>query len=259
VLNEAKLTIANQDDLHYNMGAVLHGYLMEQAETDYVEKLHQSGLNPFSQSLYYDRFNQAWVWKIATLNEEAYQQLIVPLLTKEQVKLDHHQKTLRIKNIEKKPADSYEALTRQFYLDDTNEDNNIFIDFSTPCSFKVKGQYLMMPSLFHIYQSLMLRFSAFSTTIDVTDQQVLEHLCDYTHIVDYRLQSSRFMMGKTTIKGFSGSMRLRLAGPQTLKNLARLLFAFGSYSGIGIKTGLGMGAVTIGKLQRLKKEESHAY
>jgi CRISPR-associated endoribonuclease Cas6 len=45
------------------------------------------------------------------------------------------------------------------------------------------------------------------------------------------------------IPSFVGKITFRMHGAQTMTNLAQMLFRFGEYSGIGIKTALGMGAV----------------
>lgn len=54
------------------------------------------------------------------------------------------------------------------------------------------------------------------------------------------------------VPAFLGSLTLRLTGTQTMANFANMLFEFGTYSGIGIKTGLGMGAYELVKEGRIK-------
>lgn len=242
MLNQLKLMVEKKSDLNYNIGSILHGYLMEQVGESYGNLLHQSQLKPFSQSLYFNRKNHQWIWEINTLNDEAYESLIIPMVSKEFIDLEHQDKKLKIIQCIQKEALSYEDLTRQYYLSDRSR--KIFTTtFLTPCSFKVKNEYLMHPSLFHIYQSLMQKFSQFSTTIKIDDAIVLKHLAEHTSIIDYRLKSSKYYMGKGIIKGYSGEIRLKIEGNETIRNLGNLLFAFGNYSGVGIKTSLGMGAI----------------
>ena len=45
-------------------------------------------------------------------------------------------------------------------------------------------------------------------------------------------------------------MTIRVSGTKTMANYAHLLLRFGEYSGVGIKTGMGMGAV-----KRVEKEK----
>ena len=42
-----------------------------------------------------------------------------------------------------------------------------------------------------------------------------------------------------------GELTIRVKGPQQMVNLAWMLVKFGTFSGIGIKTGLGMGGMHI--------------
>lgn len=242
MLNQLALVLEEQGDLNYNMGSILHGYLMEQVGKEYGNCLHESQLKPFSQSLYFERKSRKWVWVINTLNLEAYENLMMPMLNKGVIELNHQGKKLKVvEQIEKEPL-SYETLTRQYYLSDDSR-KIINIIFLTPCSFKVKNEYLMYPSLLHIYQSLMQKFSQFSTTIKIDDKTVLNHLTEHTSMVGYRLKSSKYCIGKGLIKGYSGEIRLKIDGNETIRNLGNLLFAFGNYSGVGIKTSLGMGAM----------------
>ena len=61
----------------------------------------------------------------------------------------------------------------------------------------------------------------------------------------YELRSTSFSLEGVRIPSFVGRMTLKMTGTQTMSNFARMLFDFGCYSGIGIKTALGMGAVRI--------------
>lgn len=242
MLNQLKLVVEEQGHLNYNMGSILHGYLMDQVSQNYGNLLHQSQLKPFSQSLYFNRRSQQWIWQINTLNNEAYENLILPMISKKRIDLEHQDKKLEIRECIQKEPLSYQDLTRQYYLSDRSR--KVFTTaFLTPCSFKVKNQHLMHPSLFHIYQSLMQKFSQFSTTIKIDDATVLKHLAEYTSIIDYRLKSSKYNISKGIIKGYSGEIRLKIEGNETIRNLGNLLFAFGNYSGVGIKTSLGMGVI----------------
>jgi CRISPR/Cas system endoribonuclease Cas6 (RAMP superfamily) len=59
----------------------------------------------------------------------------------------------------------------------------------------------------------------------------------------YQLRSQAFPIEGRLVYGFSGSQRLTFYGYDMLKRLQGLLAIFAEFSGIGIKTALGMGAV----------------
>ena len=81
-------------------------------------------------------------------------------------------------------------------------------------------------------------------------EDTLEQLTNSTEIVDYNLRSLRFGLEGVRIPSFLGKIRIRIHGSQTMINFANLLFHFGNYSGIGIKTALGMGSVRITEQRR---------
>ena len=77
------------------------------------------------------------------------------------------------------------------------------------------------------------------------DEETLNQLVEYSYISFHRLRSVSFPLQGKTIPGFVGQLTIRFKGPETLARYARMLFEFGEYSGVGIKTGMGMGAIKI--------------
>ncbi len=45
------------------------------------------------------------------------------------------------------------------------------------------------------------------------------------------------------LTGFMGTIRIQIKGSDTIARYIRLLLRFGKFSGVGIKTGMGMGAI----------------
>ena len=56
------------------------------------------------------------------------------------------------------------------------------------------------------------------------------------------------------IPGFKGDITIRIGGPQQMSNMAWMLAKFGEYAGVGIKTGIGMGAIKVLDSDRRWKE-----
>lgn len=50
-----------------------------------------------------------------------------------------------------------------------------------------------------------------------------------------------------------GKITIKIRGTQTMTNFANMLFKFGNYSGVGIKTSIGMGAIYANQKQRRRK------
>lgn len=78
------------------------------------------------------------------------------------------------------------------------------------------------------------------------DKETLEELCNSSEIVKYRLQTIPFPLEKINVTGFVGKIGIKIKGSETIARYIRLLLRFGEYSGVGIKTGIGMGAIKYG-------------
>ena len=83
----AKLRIElDSSQISYQQSSNLQGVLMEQIDTDYAQELHQYSLNPYSQ--YVVKEKDKTVWYICTVNEEAYENIILPLGTETHIFID---------------------------------------------------------------------------------------------------------------------------------------------------------------------------
>ena len=75
------------------------------------------------------------------------------------------------------------------------------------------------------------------------DEETLKQLTECVSVPAYQLRSARFPLEGVKIPAFLGRMMLQVRGSGTMARYIRLLVRFGEYSGAGIKTGMGMGAL----------------
>ena len=211
---------------------------MENISPEYAARLHGNQLNPYSQCI--TRENNSTIWTIKTLNEEAYENIIMPLsectdifLRKKGLSISVCNKRMHLKNDNELITEFYEKKCPK-YLE---------IKFQTPTAFKSDGKYVIYPDLGLIYASLMRKYSAVSEVFDMFDEETLEALVEQSEIVRYRLQTVPFPLEKVQITGFTGSICIHIRGPETMARYLRMLFKFGEFAGVGIKTGMGMGAM----------------
>ncbi|MDD3840834.1 MAG: CRISPR system precrRNA processing endoribonuclease RAMP protein Cas6 [Clostridia bacterium] len=239
-----KLDFDQDKKLKMSYGQFLHGFIMENVDPEYGDKLHQSGLKPFSQYLH--KTQDTWIWEINILNDEAYEKIAGKIFKDECKELLLRTPNIKIRadKIEKDHTIDYNQLTKKIYLSETQK-RYIKIYFRTPCSFKAGGEYQIIPSVLLMYTNLINRFNEYADTITLKDESVVNHLIEHTKIRDYKLRSFKFPMGKGYVKSFIGELVLNISGPETLASLANLIFEFANYSGIGIKTALGMGGVAV--------------
>jgi CRISPR-associated endoribonuclease cas6 len=228
-------------DISYNKSSLFHGAIMELLPYEYANQLHLSQLRPYS--IHLEKENDIWSLVVATMDEEAYSIIIAQTLSKlDKIYIKHDDKIIYIdeKIINTLPKKS---ITQAFYNGETTK--VLDIGFITPTAFKSKGDYVFFPDLRLIYQSLMNKYDACSDNGFLFDSDILEELCKGSRISSYKLRSNYFQLEGIKIPAFTGSIRVKITANQTITNFINMLFEYGKYSGVGIKSSLGMGAIRL--------------
>lgn len=250
MLSRLELLLSSSEELSYQMSSLFHGALMELLPLEYAERLHISQLHPYSQHL--ERRDKNWYWVINCINEEAADIIIHQILENtKQIVLKKKQIVVEIKE------KSYTELSEKKMMGDFYREQSsryIQVQFISPTAFKQNGQYIFYPDLRCIFQSLMNKYDAAAGENIMLDEDALLQLCDNASIIKYDLKSVTFSLEGVRIPSFIGNITIKMRGTQTMANLANLLFEFGEFSGVGIKTALGMGAV-----KRIEGREKDAY
>ena len=117
----------------------------------------------------------------------------------------------------------------------------------SPMSFKVQGDYYFFPDLELMFRNLMQKYNATFENTNIVDNDLLQEILENSKIVSYKIQSSYYPIHKAFIPGTIGRIKIRFKGNQTLTNYTQMLLNFGVFSGIGVKTGMGMGHISIAK------------
>lgn len=231
---------ADKSEFGYYQSTNMQGVLMEQISSSYAEQMHEQGLKPYSQYLVCEGQRVSWV--VSTFTQEAYRQIIMPLMRREFTEFVLDKKDIHIKICGRNlyTVDKQELL-KEFYSDTC--DRYLNLEFLTPTAFRSNGKYIIMPDVRYIYQSLMNKYSAASADMEMYDHETLEQLAAGTDIIRYQLRSACFPLEGVKIPSFKGEVRIRVNGTDTMARYARLLVKFGEYSGVGIKTAMGMGGL----------------
>ena len=119
------------------------------------------------------------------------------------------------------------------------------LSFDTPTAFKKQGRYQFYPTVFHIFQSLIMKYDAVVNDNRIYSEEIMDQIEEFVEVKNYSLNSTAFSLEGTKIPSFRGTLQLKIKGPQMFCNLIHLLAKFGEYSGVGIKTAMGMGAMHI--------------
>lgn len=249
MLSRLQIILHNPKDKHlnFNISSLLQGVIMEQISYEFALELHNGNRQPYSQ---YVEFEQDQIiWNIQTLTQTAYEQIIVPMMQEslQSIYIRHKNLELSIQDIILEQC-SYDQLRKERYFTDGSRIQTI--QFVSPTAFKSQGEYIFYPSVHFLFQSLMMKYDACSDDADLFGSEIMEHFEKNVKVIRYKLKSYSFQLEGTKIPSFLGEITIKINGPQALVNLADYLLAFGVYSGVGIKCGIGMGGYKLDERKR---------
>ena len=137
---ELKLKPNEKNTYNANIGSILQGFLMENIGGDFIKKIHNSNLHPYSQYIIND--NKGLSWIINTLDEESKNEIIDKLKNLKTIELKHRKETIEVEDVDIR-SQSYEELIEKYYMAD--QPVTVSLKFLTPTSFKHKGKYMIYP------------------------------------------------------------------------------------------------------------------
>lgn len=213
----------------------LYAGCLKDVSNAYVEKLHGNATTPVSQFLKQE--NSKIVWTVNLLGEEAERNIKPVLLKKDRYDIP---KKIRVREKTVKEIRDVEQL---FAMASTLKKHRL--DFVTATAFKSRGQYTNLPTIELCLNNLVRRWNDCfpECFIEDEDGQGIETLGKGLFCTQYRLHDCRYTMKGNCIYGFCGHLNIKNNMTGFHKELADALLLFSQYSGIGIKTALGMGGV----------------
>ena len=240
---EIILELPKNEKIHQAMGSILQGALMEIIGSTTAKKLHAEGLRPYSQCVYFDENKNLPIWRVNVLNDWACEKVLAPLMQQRQIFLRH--KNYRVNLVECKiiSEKSYEDLARQFMSNDAPISKGVKVNFITTASFRRNGRNVILPEIYLIIQSLLNRWNSFSNLFVVEGENLPQVLTNFFIVKEYNFYSQLFLLEHQKIDGFCGRMNANFEGDNTTNRLLGMLLEYANYTGVGIKTALGMGAV----------------
>ncbi len=237
----AKLQLVlDTKSLDFRKASSLQGFLMERIDTGYAELLHRQQMHPYSQAVLAEKGQV--IWQISALNQTALEQIVRPMMSVDLIRLHREKHPICILEKHLTTLEDGELL-QEFY--GKTAEMNLTVEFLAPTAFRQHGRYVILPDVRLICQNLMMRQSVLMERIDMMDEETMEQLVSECMIVRHRIRSMIFPAERTTIPGFVGMVTFRCFGTKTMARYLRLLLRFGEFSGVGIKTGMGMGAIRI--------------
>jgi CRISPR-associated endoribonuclease Cas6 len=227
---------------NYNWGSLFHGLLINALPAEVADMLHQSQLRPFSQYILPGP-EQQLTWTIGLWDEVIAGHIVQAVMPLAKIELEHKGIILNVIGTQR-VSQSEKDYFGQFFASD-EPCRRYEIEFLTPCTHKQDGFYALFPSPELIVNSLSRRYCAFMQNVSLDDPAAMEQVARHLRVVRYSLRTAVYYLENTKITGYTGRVTLTVSGPEQLARLAGALLSFGGYSGVGIKTALGMGGVAV--------------
>lgn len=223
----------------WDLGPLLQGLLMEQMGAACAERLHGMPFNPYSQHCEVDGGHIVWV--VNALTDEAREAIVQPVLQASELRIKKLDVPLRIEGFQET------RITRRSLADLVHGGgtSRFILGFVTPTAFKSDGAYQTIPSARLVYQNLIMHYGHVFDADREADSDTVEYLASHTRIAKYSLHSRSFLLAGKRIPAFMGNMTVDVGGPQPLRGFAHMLFRFGEFGGVGIKTSMGMGGFSV--------------
>ena len=213
----------------------LYAALLERAAPEFGTQVHSGAATPVSQYVAGD------VWQVSVIGEAAISALEPALAGMDSIFLNRLGKRIALSRGDITGVDSVEELLCAPWVDRGT------LRLMTPTAFKSGGAYQLLPTQRLVLQSLIQKWnSCFSGICPIEDEGGgVDVLAEGLRYRSLYLESETYPMKHTKIPGTVGSIGIddRLEGAN--RQLLNALLAFGTFSGLGIKTALGMGGMTI--------------
>ena len=238
---EIVLGIPEKEKIHRAMGSIMQGALMEILDIESAKMLHVDGLRPYSQYLYFDKNKNLPIWRVNSLSDWAHEKISEALTRQRQIFLKHKNYSVNLLENKIIAAESYADIAARFMSESAEICNGVDLEFVTTTSFRRNSQYVIFPEIYLLIQSLLNRWNKFADGFKI-EEDISHFLANFCRVTEYDLRTQNFLLEHQKISGFCGKMSIKFVGNRIVNNLLGLLFEYANYSGIGIKTALGMGA-----------------
>lgn len=243
MIKKYKLRIQPENGcLKYDHAYALYGELMSRIDSGIADDLHSDGFTPLAQHLEFGNGGADWI--INTFDDKIASSLENALDGISELLLNDSGIGIKVSQAEMISETDFGTLIKA-PMSDENRPAWKRLEFVSPTGFKSSGQYVLFPSSDLILKSLVAKWNAACADYILDDEEMLNLLLSGVSISGYRLSSRDFRMKNQHIPAFVGSVTLKARLSEPLMKLYSILLAFGGYSGVGIKTALGMGGLRL--------------
>lgn len=210
---------------------------MKAISSEYAEKLHVSGYHPYS--VYVFPYGSGFVIRVSALNDEA-KEILWGMCSLSEIKLYGADEPMII--TDRKPYDPVDVCE----LGSELSGEGCRIEFVTPAMIKTGGRTTARPDIPAYFYSVIQKYNSFEEK-KIAYSDFLE-AWDNSSLKEYELRSEKYNVSGHVFPGMTGFCDVIFPKNEKQKRLLRLVLSYASYSGVGGKTGMGMGGLSVQSL-----------
>ena len=223
-----------------SMGSIFHGHLIECLDSAWADKMHEQSLRPYSQYITWSA--DSIIWHVNVLNEEAFENILVPLMKHTTFHSEHNDYDIELSEFTITKNISYENLEAAAWKEQ-RQLHDVKVEFLSPTSFKTNGTYAIFPFPELMLNSLIRKWNTFSDASILEEQDLAKHIASVIEITDYNLHMQPFYVEGQRIRAFRGAASFGRFHTDAAMRMTAMLLNYAEFAGIGIKTALGMGGI----------------
>lgn len=226
----------------FDWGYQMYGYICDILNPSIVEEIHQTMHTPFSQFLINSNGKDELEWRISIL-DSSVDMMDGMLEIGNKIKLTKYNAELVITGKEISTISKRDFCKE--YIIEGKSSRIKKVNILTPASFKSDGEYMIFPTSNLIINSALSKWNSVMGKYNIDDENAIGELMESCKIVGYKLKSIDYLLKGVKIPGFVGELTLKLSGNPRVMCLNSMLIDFLEFSGLGIKSALGMGACVV--------------
>lgn len=234
MLTQYRLTLQANHPGRSSWAYPLYAFLLRRVPNGIAQSWHQNGWTPLSQHLTAE--GTTCRWTINLLNSES-EAALSDLLAQTDIFSLHRNTVLSVQARQKTVFSGIEA----FWAESSDGSDRHRLTFCTPTAFKSQGSYRNFPTIRFLLQSLIRSWNLCG--FPCIPETSLDALSEGLPLRHFTLTDRSFPLKGHRIPGFVGAWDLENGLSGEARQLLNALLYFSQFSGLGIKTTLGMGGV----------------
>lgn len=239
-----QMDLKNSDCSIDVLNIVMNELLLSYVDIDYREMISTQIIKPYTQSIIFSREEKVYIWKIASLDTIATENIIYVIKNKlpEKIFLKQYGIILKVQTKNYIHSATYRQLVEKYFTTDCNC-KKINWQINTPTIFYGNDEYAVLPQITNILDNLICIWNLFAGENILQEKNLSEKLAKQIYLIDYNFNIRPIINEDKKRPALTGICSLGLRHTIMAKKIICMLSEYAQYCGVGQNTHLGMGCI----------------